>query len=177
MRKTRWMGSSLRSEIEEANRKAVERVLEADAMLVDVGPAIKTIPAYRANLITHAGPPIEWGRMCKTQKMAIVNLAIYEGLADTPEKADAAIRRGEILLEHNHKYGNVSGMCGITSASMPVLVVRNPVHGNVAFDWQQTDMTSFGQGYEKGQKELDFVINTLAPLLAAAVKLAKGINV
>ena len=43
------MGSSLRSEIDEANSKAVERILQADAMLVDVGPAIKTIPGYRAN--------------------------------------------------------------------------------------------------------------------------------
>ncbi len=171
------MGDSLRSEIDEANKKALERVLAAEALLVDVVPAIKAIPGYEANLITHAGPPIEWERMCKTQRMAVTNLAIHEGLAETAEKVDRAIRRGEVVLEHNQKYGNVSGMCGATSASMPVLVIKNPVHGNVAFDWQQTDITAFGQSYEKGRKELEFVTHTLAPVLAAAVKLAKGINV
>ena len=65
------MSRSLRSDIDEANRKATERIIAAEAMLVDLKPAIKAIPGYKSNLITHAGPPIEWARMVKVQKIAI----------------------------------------------------------------------------------------------------------
>jgi hypothetical protein len=168
---------SLKDEIVEANKKAVERIIEADAILVDLQPAVKAIPGYKPNLVTHAGPPIEWDRMCKPQKLAVMNAIRYEGLADTPEKADRLVRTGEVLVEPNHNYNNVSGMCGVTSASMPVFIIEDKIHGNRAFDWQQTDMTSFGQTYEEGMKEIQFVHNTLAPVMAAAIKLAGGLNV
>ncbi len=167
----------MRSEIEQANKKAVDRVVAAEAVLVDVSPASKSLPGYKENLITHAGPPIPWERMCMAQKIAMSNLAIYEGLAESSQKVETAVRRGEILVEHNQKYGNVSGMCGATSASMPVLVVRDKVHGNVSTDWQQTDMTSFAQSYERGVEEMDFVVKTLAPVLASALRLSGGINI
>jgi len=171
------MPTSIRSEVEEANKKAIGRVLEAQAVLVDMKPAIKAIPGYKSDLFTHAGPPIEWERMCYAQRKAITNLIMYEGFADTPEEADRAVRSGRVHVKPNHDYGNVSGMCGATSASMPVLVIRDEVHNNTATCWQQTDMTSFAQNYEIGRKEVEFVTNTLAPVLAAAIKLVKGINV
>jgi hypothetical protein len=175
--KTASSTESLRDEIEQANRKAVDRIFAAEALIVDLKPAIKAIPGYKANLVTHAGPPIEWDRMCKVQKLAVINAIRFEGLADTPEKADRRVRTGEVLVEPNHNYDNVSGMCGVTSASMPVFVVQDKVHGNQAYDWQQTDMTSFGQSYEEGVKEIEFVQNTLAPVMAAAIRHAGGLNV
>jgi len=102
---------------------------------------------------------------------------MYEGFADMPEEADRAVCSGRVHVRPNHDYGNVSGMCGATSASMPVLVIRDEVHNNTATCWQQTDMTSFAQNYEIGRKEVEFVTNTLAPVLAAGIKLVKGINV
>ncbi|HZW58430.1 MAG TPA: DUF1116 domain-containing protein [Nitrososphaerales archaeon] len=168
---------SLKEEIAAANQKAVERILEAEAILTDLKPAIRAIPGFREDLVTHAGPPIEWERMCKPQKLAVLNAIRYEGLADTQEEADRLVRTGEVLVEPNHNYNNVSGMCGVTSASMPVLIVEDRVHGNRAFDWQQTDMTSFGQSYEDGVKEIQFVQNTLAPVMAAAIKVGGGLNV
>lgn len=165
----------MEDEIDEANKKAVERILSAEAILVDIQPAYKAIPGFKSNLITYAGPPIEWERMCKPQKLAILNLIVYEGLADTPEKAQRLVERGEVILEPNHRYGNVSGMCGVTSASLPVFVVKNPVHGNVAYNWQQTDLTAFGDRYEK-VKEIEFVKNVLAPVMKATIKEAGGIN-
>ena len=163
------------SEIDKANKKAVEKILSAECMLVDIKPAIKAIPGFKSNLITHAGPPIEWEKMCKPQKMAITHLTIYEGLADTPENAERLIETGEIIVEPNHNYDNVSGMCGATSASMPVLIVKNKVHGNIAYDWQQTDLTAFGDKYEK-VKEVEFVQKTLAPVLKATIKESGGID-
>jgi len=171
------VAAGIGSEIDEANRKAVERILGAQAVLMDIKPAGKAIPGFKSNLITHAGPPIEWSRMCQTQKFAISNLAVYEGLADSTKQAAKLVEGDEILIEHNHKYGNVSGMCGVTSASMPVFIVENKSHGNVAHNCQQTSMTAFGDTYESGQKEISFVQNVLAPVMRAVIKGAGGINV
>lgn len=165
----------LASKIDEANKKAVEQILSAECILVDIKPAIKAIPSFKNNLITHAGPPIEWERMCRPQKLAIINLIIYEGLADTSEKAERLVEAGEVIVEPNHNYGNVSGMCGVTSASMPVFVIENKVHGNIAYNWQQTDLTAFGDKYEK-VKEVEFVQRILAPVMKATIKEAGGIN-
>jgi hypothetical protein len=169
--------TSLGSEIDDANRKAVERIIAAEAILVDLKPALKAIPGFKADLVTHAGPPITWERMVKVQKIAVINAIRSEGLADTPQRADLLVRRQEVRVESNQDYGNVSGMCGVTSASSPVLVFRDKVHGNVATDWMQTDLTSFADKYERGIKEVEFVRETLAPVMAATIKQAGGFNV
>jgi hypothetical protein len=168
---------SLGQEIDVANKKTVERIIAAEATLVDMKPALKAIPGFRKNLITHAGPPIAWERMAKVQKIAVTNAIRAEGLADTPERAEKMVKRGDVLVEPNHKYGNVSGMCGATFASSPVMVFEDKVHGNRATDWMQTDITSFGQKFEAGMKEVDFIRNTLAPVMAETIKHAHGINV
>ena len=53
-----------------SDKKAVDQILSAEAVLVDVQPARKVIPGFKDNLITHAGPPISWERMVKVQKSA-----------------------------------------------------------------------------------------------------------
>jgi hypothetical protein len=167
---------TLKDEIDAANKKAVDRIIAAEATLVDMKPAIKAIRGFKADLITHAGPPIKWDRMLKVQKLAVINAARAEGLADSPEKAERKIKRGDILVEPNHKYGNVSGMCGTTSASCPVMVFEDKVHGNRSTDWMQTDITSFAQTYEKGIWEMDFIKSTLGPVLSETVRHAGGLN-
>jgi hypothetical protein len=52
------------------------------------------------------------------QKLWIISLIIYEGLVDT-KKAERLVETGDVKIEPNHNYGNVSGMCGATSASLP----------------------------------------------------------
>ncbi len=168
---------TLGSEIDEANRKAVDRIISAEALLVDMMPARKAIPGFKDNLITHAGPPISWERMIKVQKIAVINAIRSEGLADTPQQADRLVTTQEVCVKSNHEYGNVSGMCGVTSASSPVFVFKDKIHGNTSTDWMQTDMTSFGDSYERGIKEVEFVRETLAPVMAATIKHAGGFNV
>ena len=140
-------------------------------------PASKAIPGFAANLITHAGPPISWESMLKVQKLAILRAARAEGLAGTEAKADLLIRSGDILVEPNHKYGNVSGMCGVTTASSPVFVFEDKARGNRSTDWMQTDITSFGQTYEKGIAELNFIKDTFAPVMGETIRHAGGFNV
>ncbi|MHA2377815.1 MAG: DUF1116 domain-containing protein [Candidatus Thorarchaeota archaeon] len=165
--------TSLGSLIQEANEEAVKRILAADCRLVDIESAGKVVPDFKSDLFTHAGPPIEWERMCKPQRLAITNLIMYEGLADTPQRAEKLAETDEVLIEPNHNHDAVSGMCGVTSASLPVLVVENSVHGNTSYCLQQTSITAFGAKYET-KSELDFVCDALAPVLKATIKEAGG---
>jgi len=168
--------TSIGREIDQANSKVVDRIIAAEATLVDMKPALKAIPGFKSDLVTHAGPPIAWAKMLKVQKLAVLRAARAEGLADSEARADALIRRGEIRVEPNHKYGNVSGMCGITTASSPVFVFEDKLHGNQSTDWMQTDVTSFGQTYDKGIAEIDFIRNVFGPVMAETVKHARGLN-
>ncbi|HTY46527.1 MAG TPA: DUF1116 domain-containing protein [Methanomassiliicoccales archaeon] len=166
-----------RTDIDDANTEAVQRIIAAEATLVDMVPARKAIPGFKDNLITHAGPPIAWDRMIKVQRLAVISAIRSEGLADSAEGAERLIKQGEVIIEPNHNYGNVSGMCGVTSASSPVFVFEDKVHGGRSTNWMQTDMTSFGDTYERGIKEVEFVRQTLAPVMSATIKRAGGFNV
>ena len=75
------MNAEMKNKVEEANSIATERILKSTPILVSVRPAIETIPGMKRNTILHAGPPIEWKRMCEPMKGAIVATIIFEGLS------------------------------------------------------------------------------------------------
>ena len=68
-----------------ANALAVERILSARPMLVGVRPAREVVPGLGPRTILHAGPPIDWARMCGPMRGAIIGAALFEGWADSPE--------------------------------------------------------------------------------------------
>ena len=79
-----------------ANRLAVERLLAARPVLVDVQPAALVVPGLGARTILHAGPPIEWARMCGPMRGAVIGAVLYEGWAATAEAAERLARDGSI---------------------------------------------------------------------------------
>ena len=66
------MSEKIKKKIEDANNLAIERVLNSQPFLVDIKRAIDVLPGMKKNSIFHAGPPIEWKRMCGPLKGAIV---------------------------------------------------------------------------------------------------------
>ena len=68
---------SLGSLITKANEEATKKIIEADCELVDIETAGKVVPDFKSDLFTHAGPPIEFDRMCKPMKLAITNLIMF----------------------------------------------------------------------------------------------------
>jgi len=126
--------SSIREEVEEANRKAVERMIEAEPLIVDIVEARKVIDFLDKGMaLTHAGPPIEWGRMSGPLRGAVIGAVMYEGWADNPEKAMRLAEKGEIKFSPNHHNSAVAPMAGVISPSMRVIVVKNKTHGNIAY--------------------------------------------
>ena len=119
--------------IEEANQKAIDRMVAGDPVLVDVIPAARAITALKDRMILHAGPPIEWSRMCGPMRGAIMGIAVFEGWADDLVEAESMAAAGEFEFHPNHHFDAVGPMTGMTTISQPLMVVENTTYGNRAY--------------------------------------------
>jgi hypothetical protein len=163
------------SRVDRANQAAVERMLAARAVLVDVASRADEVwPELWANgkrTLTHAGAPVPWARMCDPMKGTLIGAMLYEGWAKTPEEAADRLARGEVAFVQNHDLRAVGPMSGTISPSMPVFVVRNAVHGNTAY-------TNFSEGIGRvlrfGAYGPDVIdrLRWIATVLAPAIKQA-----
>jgi hypothetical protein len=120
--------------VEQANAETLRRILAAEPVLSDVrraGELIRELDAGR--LILHAGPPIGWERMCGPLRGAICGAMVFEGWARDLAEAEQLAASGGVHFAPNHHFGAVGPMTGITTRSMPLLVVENRAFGNQAF--------------------------------------------
>ncbi|MBN1314615.1 MAG: DUF1116 domain-containing protein [Anaerolineales bacterium] len=167
--------------IEAANRQAMDALLSSKPVWIDVKPALDVLPGMTPNLILHAGPPIEWDRMCGPQQKGIINAAIYEKLAQTPGEALALIEAGKIRFAPCHDYNAVGGMAGITSPSMPMIVVLNENSGHMGYSqlYQGPGVQELRWGdYDTGaRKQWQWLRDVLGPSLGAAIRRRGGMDV
>jgi hypothetical protein len=120
--------------IGQGNVAAVERILGARPMLLDVRPAGEVIPFLgEGRALLHGGPPIEWPRMCGPMQGAAMGALLFEGWSATPEEARAMLDEGVVAFAPCHHHGAVGPMAGLVAPSMPVVVVEDRAHGNRAF--------------------------------------------
>jgi hypothetical protein len=166
----------IKQRIELANADAARRLVQGDPVLVDIAPAGQVIPGLQGRMITHAGPPIQWARMCGAQRGAIIGMALYEGWASTIEEAQAMLERGEIRLEPNHHHQAVGPMAGTISPSLPVFVVENRAFANRAFCRNVEGMQQFGDYSDRALGGLRFWRDIAAPAMQAAVRQAGGVS-
>jgi len=124
---------SLREEIEKANQMAVERMMEASALWVDVVEAGRKLAVFSQPTILHAGPPVEWESASGPLRGALIGATLLEGWADDPQSAERKLAKGEIRLLPTHEVGVVAPMAGAVSPSMPLVVIRDPKYGNEAY--------------------------------------------
>lgn len=166
--------------IEQANQRAVDTMLAGDPVLVDVIPAVDAIPELAEDkLILHAGPPIEWERMCGPMQGAIAGIAVFEGWAQNLNDAMSQAAAGAFNFQPNHHYNAVGPMTGMTTRSVPVMVVLNRSSGNSAYcaiNEGLGKVMRFGGNDESVLKRLHWLKDSLAPLMSDALKLSGGIN-
>lgn len=166
--------------IEEANALALDIIMSARPVLVDVDRAINVIPGMTKHTILHAGPPITWEHMCGPMRGAVIGALIYEGLADDVRKAMELAALGAITFAPCHEYDTVGPMAGIVSASMPVQVLENKTHGNFAYCTINEGLGKvlrYGAYSNEVIIRLKWIKNEFAPALKAAVKLSGGIDI
>ncbi|ADG88945.1 hypothetical protein TBS_12360 [Thermobispora bispora] len=118
---------------EEANRTAVGRMLSARPQLVGVRPA-REVLGLEPGTFFHAGPPITWERASGPMRGALIGAMLFEGLAATPEEAEAALASGKgITLDSCHHHRAVGPMAGVVSPSMWMFEVVDAEHGGTAY--------------------------------------------
>lgn len=169
-----------REKIQKANELVLERVLKAEPVLVDILPAIDIIPGMTKKMILHAGPPIEWGRMCGPMQGAVVGALILEGLAKSQEEAYKLAESGEIQFDACHNHDAVAPMAGIISSSMPVLVVKNKTNGNYAYsniNEGPATVLRFGANDNKVIDKLRWMGEVLGPVMQATVRKMGEFNI
>jgi len=163
---------------DQANRVAAERMTAADPVLVDLRPAIEVVPGMTAETILTSGAPMPWERYTGGQRNAVIGGALFEGLATDPEDADAKLRDGRIVLGACHDHGCVGSLAGIYTASMPVFVVENRAHGNVAFcnsfEGASRKRLNYGVYDADVHASLVFLQDVAAPVLAEALRATDG---
>jgi len=123
-------------EIDAANQEVCRRIKAGRPLLVGMGRARDVIPGMHDRMLLHAGPPIEWERMCGPQRGAVMGALIYEGLAEDEQQAERLAASGAIEFSPCHHHHTVGPMAGIVSPRMPVFIVENKTFGNRAYATQ-----------------------------------------
>jgi hypothetical protein len=168
-------------EIEAANQEVVSRIKRGQAVLIGMGIARDVIPGIHERMILHAGPPIEWTRMCGPTRGAVMGALIYEGLAQTEEQAAKLASSGEIEFSPCHHHHAVGPMAGVVSPSMPVWILENKTFGNRAYCTLNEGLGKVlrygGMGPEVYAR-LKWMANDLYPALDRALQtLPNGIDI
>jgi hypothetical protein len=165
---------------DEANRTAAQRMVSAQARLVDVRPAAEAIGLEPGQFL-HAGPPLDWGRASGPMRGALVGAMLFEGLAVDPDDAQRRLASGRgVSLGPCHAHRTVGPMAGVVSPSMWMFELEDQSTGNRAW-------CSLNEGLGKvlrygafGPEVLDrlrWMTDVLGPLLQAAVRSGDPVDV
>ncbi len=167
------------SKVDQANREALNKMMEAEPVLIDIGQAKSVIPGMKDNLFLHSGPPISWEKMSGPLRGAVMGGILYEEIADSLEEAEELASTGQIEFAPCHHYRAVGPMAGIITPSMMVYIVEDKKHGGFTY-------SNFNEGYGKVLRmgaydgevlnRLRWINEIYAPLLKEALQLAGGID-
>lgn len=165
--------------IEAANKKAVERIINSQPVLIGFDQAINVVPGMTKTTILHAGPPITWERMNGAMKGAVTGALVFEGLAKDLEEAAEVAASGQITFSPCHEHNCVGSMAGVTSPSMFMHIVENKTYGNIAYtnlSEQMSKILRMGANDESVIQRLNWMRDVLGPMLRDAMKLSNGID-
>ena len=165
--------------VEAANRVAFERFMSAQPVLMGVGKAQEEIRNFGSRTLLHAGPPIEWNRMCGPMQGAVIGAILFEGWAADEDAARQLALSGKITLAPCHHFGAVGPMSGVISPSMPVWVVKNLDRGNMSFSNLNEGLGKvlrFGANDASVLERLKWMAEVLGPAMNAAVQQLGGIE-
>lgn len=102
-----------------------------DPYWIDIRPAGLFL-GLADKTILHAGPPIEYERMCLGHKRSMVNACLFEGWAKTETEAKRLLETGKIKLEAAFDYATNGSGYGIITANVPLLIIEDRETGGVA---------------------------------------------
>lgn len=167
--------------VAQANAAVIEQIRRARPHWLDVQPASSLISELnKGKTLLHAGPPMRWQEMTGPMKGACVGACLFEGWAKDEAQALAILEQGEVNFIPCHHVNAVGPMGGITSASMPMLVVENVTDGNRAYcnlNEGIGKVMRFGAYGEDVLTRHRWMRDVLMPVLSAALgRMERGID-
>jgi hypothetical protein len=172
---------NIQAKIQAANEQTVQIMLDAWDNVVWVGNelAIDVIPGMTADMVLHAGPHIPWERMCGSMREGVIGAVLFEGLGRARGEAIQLIESGKIKLAPCHEHRTVGGMTGVTTASMPMHVVQDNLHGVEAYCriHERKRALQWGENDEQVLEQMRWMTRVLSPMLSAAVQARGGLEV
>ena len=172
--------SEMKSKIDEANARAIAKMIEAEPYWIGIKRVIDAVPGMKENMILHSGPPIEWERMISTQRKGVVGGILHEKLARTEKEAIGMVESGEVELASANDYFCVGAGAGIITPHMVVNVSRDQRTGLegycIPFEGR-TGLGVWGVYNEEVEMKLKEIEEVFAPAVSAALEKFGGINV
>lgn len=165
--------------IDAANAEGLKRLLAGDPVLVDVVRAGDVLPGLGERVLLHSGPPIDWARMCGPMRGAVAGAIVFEGWAPDLKAASRLAAGGGVQFHPNHHFGAVGPMTGITTQSMPVMVVENRAFGNRAHCMINEGLGKvmrFGANDASVLARLAWLRDAFGPAFGAALRRAGGLE-
>ncbi len=166
------------TDVDEKNREVIAKVIAAQPRLVDNVRAKEVVPELNEGMtILHAGPPIDYPQMPDTVQGSCVGAVLFEEWAQDEAGARALLESGKVRFIPCHHVRAVGPMGGITTANMPVFVVRNDTDGNEAYCTMNEGIGKvlrFGAYSEEVVNRLRWMRDVLGPTLGRALRTIKG---
>jgi hypothetical protein len=167
-------------DFDSANSQVLERLCEAQPVLVGMALARDVIPGMHDRLVLHAGPPVAWSDMAAAMRAAICGALVFEGLADTIGSAEALAGSGQISFAPAHDHNAAGAMAGAISASMPVFIVEERKSGQRAYVTVNEGLGKalrFGANGPEVLDRLRWMRDGFYPLVRAALERAGSLDV
>lgn len=163
-----------------ANSVALANLYGCEPHVVAVAPAADAIPGMRKDLVLTSGPTLPFGAYTGGQRDGLLGAAMYEGFAADRAAAARAFERGDVTVAGCQTLGVVGSLAGITTASMPVLVVEDPRTGKRAYctlyEGDAVDRLNYGTYTHATRDNLDYLRDRIGPALDRAVRHHGGVS-
>ncbi|MDU4960882.1 MAG: acyl-CoA synthetase FdrA [Sporomusaceae bacterium] len=166
-----------REEIDRANEAVLAKMQDSQPFLLDVVSARSVIDILQEKVLLHAGPPIEYRQMTGPMQGACIGAVLFEGWAADEAAARRLLEAGEVRFSPCHHVRAVGPMGGITSGSMPVMVVQNKLDGSLAYCIMNEGIGKvlrFGAFSTEVVARLAWMRDTLGPVLSKALRRKAG---
>jgi hypothetical protein len=160
---------SIKKKIASANEETVQKMMNSDPLLVGVDLARRCIPNLQAKMILHAGPPVQWERMCGALKGAIIGSILFEQWSDNVDEAEKLATFGEIKFDSCHNHSAVGPMAGVISPNMPVFIIKNRSTNTAAY-------TNFNEGLGKVLRFGSYDKDVISRLIWMREELLENLN-
>ncbi len=156
---------------DQSNQEAYRRITESQPVLSDIKYARELFPSLGPRHLLHAGPPIEWEKMCGPLQAAIAGALIFEEEAADEKEARAMAANGRVKFAPCHSMGAVGPMTGIISRNMPLFEVLCRTSGRRVYS---TINEGLGKVMRFGANDSEVIRHQkwLAGVLAPALKKA-----